>query len=60
MSLFERWLTLWVALCIVAGVGLGWLLPDLFGATLASRRRVGRGAGHAVRRLDREPHPGMV
>jgi ACR3 family arsenite efflux pump ArsB len=23
MSLFERWLTLWVALCIVAGSGLG-------------------------------------
>ena len=32
MSLFERWLTLWVALCIVAGIALGWLLPDLFGA----------------------------
>jgi len=30
MSLFERWLSLWVALCIVAGVGLGWLAPDLF------------------------------
>ncbi|MFN4009741.1 MAG: ACR3 family arsenite efflux transporter [Pannonibacter sp.] len=30
MSLFERWLTLWVALCIVAGIALGWFLPDLF------------------------------
>ncbi len=27
LSVFERWLTLWVALCIVAGIGLGQLLP---------------------------------
>ena len=27
LSLFERWLTLWVALCIVAGIALGQLLP---------------------------------
>ena len=27
---FERYLTLWVALCIVAGIGLGHLLPGLF------------------------------
>jgi arsenite transporter len=32
MSLFERWLTLWVALCIVAGVALGHLAPDVFHA----------------------------
>jgi arsenite transporter len=32
MSLFERWLTLWVALCIVAGVALGHLMPGLFHA----------------------------
>jgi ACR3 family arsenite transporter len=30
MSLFERFLTLWVALCIVAGIALGHLLPGLF------------------------------
>jgi ACR3 family arsenite transporter len=30
MSLFERWLTLWVALCIVAGVALGQLFPAPF------------------------------
>lgn len=30
MSIFERYLTLWVALCIVAGVGLGRLFPDVF------------------------------
>lgn len=35
MSLFERWLTLWVALCILAGLILGNLLPDVF-AGLAS------------------------
>jgi len=32
MSLFERWLTLWVFLCIVAGVALGQWLPDPFEA----------------------------
>jgi len=32
MSMFERWLTLWVALCIVAGVLLGQLLPAPFQA----------------------------
>src|SRR4051812_11147356 len=30
MNLFERYLSLWVALCIVAGVALGHLLPGLF------------------------------
>ena len=30
MSLFERWLTLWVALCILAGLALGNLMPGLF------------------------------
>ncbi len=32
MSLFERWLTLWVFLCIVAGIALGQLLPAPFQA----------------------------
>ncbi|MBS0215189.1 MAG: ACR3 family arsenite efflux transporter [Proteobacteria bacterium] len=30
MGLFERYLTLWVGLCIVAGTGLGHILPDAF------------------------------
>ncbi|WP_298234733.1 ACR3 family arsenite efflux transporter [uncultured Azohydromonas sp.] len=30
MSLFERWLTLWVFLCIVAGIALGQFLPGPF------------------------------
>lgn len=30
MSLFERWLTLWVALCIVAGIVLGQYFPASF------------------------------
>ena len=30
MSLFERYLTIWVALCILAGIGLGYLMPGLF------------------------------
>jgi hypothetical protein len=32
MSRFERYLTLWVALCIVAGVALGQLAPGVFHA----------------------------
>jgi arsenite transporter len=32
MSVFERYLTLWVFLCIVAGIALGQLFPDLFRA----------------------------
>jgi ACR3 family arsenite transporter len=32
MSLFERWLSLWVALCILAGLLLGNLMPELFAA----------------------------
>jgi ACR3 family arsenite transporter len=32
MSLFERWLTLWVFLCIVAGITLGQWLPAPFEA----------------------------
>ncbi|MFZ6647807.1 ACR3 family arsenite efflux transporter [Undibacterium sp. TJN25] len=30
IGFFERYLTLWVALCIVAGIGLGKLLPGVF------------------------------
>jgi len=32
MSVFERYLTLWVFLCIVAGIGMGQLMPDVFQA----------------------------
>ena len=32
MSTFERYLTLWVALCIVAGITLGHFLPSVFHA----------------------------
>jgi len=30
IGFFEKWLSGWVALCILAGVGLGTLAPDLF------------------------------
>jgi len=30
MGVFERYLSLWVSLCIVVGVGLGAVIPDLF------------------------------
>ena len=32
MGLFERYLTLWVALCIIVGIGLGQFLPGVFHA----------------------------
>lgn len=32
MGLFERYLTLWVALCIIVGIGLGHLFPNVFHA----------------------------
>ena len=32
MGMFERFLTLWVALCIIAGIGLGQLTPGVFHA----------------------------
>ena len=30
MNLFERYLTLWVGICIVVGIGLGQLFPGIF------------------------------
>lgn len=35
IGFFEKWLSVWVALCIAAGVGLGSFFPGLFG-TLAA------------------------
>src|SRR5664279_1470859 len=32
MGIFERFLTLWVALCIIAGIGLGQTVPGVFHA----------------------------
>ncbi|MDP2261028.1 MAG: arsenical-resistance protein, partial [Caulobacter sp.] len=32
MSIFEKFLSLWVALCILAGIGLGQLFPGAFQA----------------------------
>jgi arsenite transporter len=30
LGVFERWLSLWVALCIIVGIGLGHVFPGLF------------------------------
>lgn len=35
IGFFEKWLSIWVALCIVAGVVLGNLMPRVFGALAA-------------------------
>ena len=35
MGAFERYLSLWIALCIVAGVGIGSVIPSLFQAIAA-------------------------
>jgi ACR3 family arsenite transporter len=32
MGMFERFLTLWVALCIIVGIGLGQVIPSVFHA----------------------------
>lgn len=39
MGLFERYLSVWVALCILAGVGLGVLFPALFSVIAAVELR---------------------
>jgi ACR3 family arsenite transporter len=36
MSTFERYLTLWVALCIVAGIAFGHIMPGVFHAIAAA------------------------
>ena len=36
MGLFERYLSLWVVLCIVVGIGLGHVLPGVFAAIAAA------------------------
>lgn len=30
MSMFERYLTVWVLLCIIVGIGAGYIVPDVF------------------------------
>ncbi|WP_179562631.1 ACR3 family arsenite efflux transporter [Sphingomonas sp. R3G8C] len=37
MGTFERYLSLWVALCIVAGIALGQIVPGLFAAIAAAQ-----------------------
>ena len=36
ISGFERYLSLWVALCIIVGIALGYALPGLFAAIAAA------------------------
>ena len=52
MSRFERYLTLWVALCIAAGIALGQLLPSVFqtiGGLEAAHANVGACAERIAR-----------
>jgi ACR3 family arsenite transporter len=44
LNVFERYLTLWVVLCMVAGIGLGKLLPDAIDAL----RRLEFGGGSQI------------
>src|SRR5512135_1671749 len=44
MSFFDKYLTVWVALCMAVGVGVGKLLPDL----VAGLRRMEFGAGSQI------------
>ena len=50
MSLFERWLSLWVVLCIAAGVLLLWAVLDV-----ARTRR--REQAEARAAADKDPGP---
>ena len=47
-DVFERFLTFWVALCIIAGIALGQMIPGFFHvlgeATVAQVNHAGRGA----------------
>ena len=45
MGTFERYLTLWVALCIVVGIALGQLVPGVFHVHRRGRSRAGQSAG---------------
>ncbi len=59
MSTFERYLTLWVALCIVAGIALGHVMPGVFyaigAAEIAKEKELqGRGGLEPVRYEDWE------
>ena len=40
MGKFERFLTLWVTLCIIVGIGLGHAMPGLHTAALEMAQRV--------------------
>ena len=56
MGKFERYLTLWVVLCIIVGIGLGQLMPSLF--HVARRGNCGRSesAGRGARLADDRSH----
>ena len=45
MTIFERYLTLWVAACIVVGIALGHFVPSVFVA-------IGSAEGRSWRRLE--------
>ena len=55
MNLFERYLSLWVALCIVAGIALGHLLPGLFATHCRRGGRAGQPAGGRAGLADDHP-----
>jgi ACR3 family arsenite transporter len=48
MSSFERYLTLWVAACIVVGIASGHYFPEAFQAASARRSRQGQPAGRGA------------
>ena len=55
LGLFERYLTVWVALCIVAGIALGHWFPAPFQAIGARRGRPGQPAGGGADLADDHP-----
>ncbi len=55
MSVFERWLTVWVFLCIVAGIALGQFFPAPFLAL--PRETLGREESALAARRIHEENP---
>lgn len=52
LPFFERYLSLWVAICILVGIGIGWLFPKLLKRREKNRlyhgRYFGFGSGAAL------------
>ena len=56
MKPFERYLSLWVALCIVTGIVLGHVFPALFQFMGGNEKRPGKYSGSGINLVDDHTH----